>query len=287
MQSYRKVHKIREFPDEPHLPSSDRGHTHGAKVRRDKLPTNPHTHSKPSKDGGVASATRSPANDRTTNLSLSAITAQEEERRRIARDLHDEAGQILTALRLNLETLALTGMQEHSKLALERSLDLCRQAEESVDKVIYDLRPPLLDDFGLVEAIDHNARSRLAPIGIDVSVRVRGEHQRLSPAHEVAAFRVSQESITNIIKHAKARHVSVQLEFEPGEFVVKIDDDGLGLDAIQLASQAKSEHGHGLLGMRERVELVGGTVRIKSRRGTGTRIEALIPYGEDDLPDEH
>ena len=206
-----------------------------------------------------------------------ATTTQEEERRRIARDLHDETGQILTALRLDLEKLALSppGVKG-GKACIAQSLELCRQAEEEVDRLIHDLRPALLD-FGLVEAIDSYAETHLTPARIRVSTRVDGVEQRLSDAQETSVFRVAQESITNIVRHAQAKEVHVVLRFDAERFSACIEDDGCGFDVDQVGAAQSSRPGLGLLGMKERIELLGGNLSIESQMGRGTRVTAVIP----------
>jgi len=207
------------------------------------------------------------------------ITTQEEERRRIARELHDETGQTITALRLCLERLAMApaSSTEESKARLTQSLSLCQQVEEEVDKLIFDLRPTLLDDLGLVEAIDLYAQTRLKTAGIGVSLRVTGKERRLSGERESALFRVMQEGITNIVKHAHCKSVMIHLQFKTNQLVARIEDDGCGFEMSQIVSPQNPRRGLGLLGMRERMSLVGGSLSITSKPGVGTRLKAVVP----------
>jgi len=210
------------------------------------------------------------------------ITAQEEERKRIARELHDETGQVLTALRLNLERLAMLPVSnmEEGKAQLAQSLSLCQQADEEVDKLIFDLRPAPLDDLGLVEAIRFYAQTRLKTAGIELSLRVTGRERRLSGEKEVALFRVAQEAITNIIKHARAKSVMIQLQFKTNQLVARVEDDGCGFELSQTVDFHSPKCGLGLLGMRERISLVGGSLSIISKPGVGTRLKAVVPLDE-------
>ena len=210
------------------------------------------------------------------------ITAQEEERKRIARELHDETGQYLTALRLNLERLAMVPVsnKEESKAQLAQCLSLCQQADDEVDKLIFDLRPALLDDLGLVEAIEFYAQTRLETAGIELNLKVTGKEMRLSGEREVALFRVAQEAITNIVKHARAKSAMIQLQFETNQLVVWIEDNGCGFEVSQKVNSYSSERGLGLLGMRERISLVSGSLSIISKPGVGTRLKAVVPLDE-------
>ena len=211
------------------------------------------------------------------------ITTQEEERRRIARELHDETGQALTALRLSLERLALAPASniEELKARLAQPLSLCQQAEEEVDKLIFDLRPALLDDLGLVEAARFYAEVRLKTMGIKVSFKIIGNERGLGSEREVALFRVIQESITNIVKHAHARNVVVRLHFRRNQLVARIEDDGCGFQESRIAGAQSSGESLGLLGMRERMGLAGGNLTITSKPGVGTSIEASVPLAEN------
>lgn len=223
------------------------------------------------------------ARDVRGELLHTVITAQEEERRRIARELHDETGQSLTALRLGLQKLTLQATSDSGKLKdeLDRYISLCQQAEDDVDRIILDLRPALLDDLGLVEAIRFYADTRLGTSDVQVTIRVTGRERRLSGETEGAVFRVMQESITNIAKHAHAKSVIVNLRFELDRLIVEIEDDGCGFEVGRLANHRNSRHGMGLLGMRERLGLIGGNLDIVSKPGTGTCIKAAVPIAEE------
>jgi signal transduction histidine kinase len=219
------------------------------------------------------------ARDLRGELLHKVITTQEEERRRIARELHDETGQALTALRLCLERLALAPAPstEETKVRLAQALELCQQAEEEVDKLIFDLRPTLLDDLGLVEAVGFYAGTRLKTAGIELSLRVTGKERRLSGEKEAALFRVMQEGITNIVKHAHAKRAMIHLQFKTNQLVAQIKDDGRGFETSQIGSSHNPKRGLGLLGMRERMNLIGGSLSIVSKLEGGTYLKAVVP----------
>jgi len=226
------------------------------------------------------------ARDLRGELLRKVITTQEEERLRIARELHDETGQTITALRLCLDRLALApaSSAEESRARLAQALELCQRAEEEIDKLIFALRPALLDDLGLVEAIKFYAETRLKPAGTVVSFRAVGEERRLSEEKEAALFRVIQEGITNIAKHAHAKSAAIRLQFTTNQLVAQIEDDGCGFEMSQVVSSQDSKRGLGLLGMRERMSLIGGSLSIASRPGAGTRLKVVVPLDSDGVP---
>jgi len=204
------------------------------------------------------------------------ISAQEDERRRIARELHDEAGQALTALILNLE------MAEHAGAGIEpqRLARLRAIAEDTLAelrRLIYDLRPTILDDLGLAAAVRWYVKENVEPQGLHVTMAITGADDRLPHHIETAVFRIVQEALTNILKHAQARRAQIEIAVTPQDVRLIITDDGRGFDLSGVTT--RREGGMGLLGMRERTELLGGTLRMTSRAGEGTRIEATIPVG--------
>jgi signal transduction histidine kinase len=177
--------------------------------------------------------------------------------------------------------LAPTSSIEESKARLAQSLSLCQQAEEEVDRLIFDLRPTLLDDLGLVEAVGFYAQTRLKTAGIEVGFGVTGMERRLSGEREATLFRVMQEGITNVIKHAHAKNAIIHLQFETNQLVAQLEDDGCGFEVSQMVSSENPRRGLGLLGMRERMSLVGGALDIVSKPGVGTRLKAVVPLSND------
>lgn len=212
------------------------------------------------------------------------ISAQEEERKRIARELHDETSQALTALAVGLETALATLPPGGSRERLEEARALAVRTLEDVHRLIFDLRPSVLDDLGLLSAIRWYADRHLAPLGIAVRCEfsVPGTHAegvggRLPPQVETALFRAVQEAITNIAKHAQAETVLIQCALREGTLTIEVEDDGKGFDPSSLAGPVRAGRGLGLLGIRERVELLGGTVQIESSPGRGARIALRVP----------
>lgn len=205
------------------------------------------------------------------------ISAQEEERKRIARELHDETSQALTALAVGLETALATLPPGGSRERLEEARALAVRTLEDVHRLIFDLRPSVLDDLGLLSAIRWYADRHLAPLGIAVRCEFSGLDRRLPPQVETALFRAVQEAVTNIAKHAQAETVLIQCALREGTLTIEVEDDGKGFDPSSLAGPVRAGRGLGLLGIRERVELLGGTVQIESSPGRGARIALRVP----------
>ncbi len=204
------------------------------------------------------------------------ITVQEEERKRISRELHDDTSQALAALVLGLERAVSLRPDE----AVEKVKELKSLTEgvlEGVHKLVYDLRPSVLDDLGLKSAIRWYADTRLGSQGVHLHFETSGEERRLFPQVETAVFRVAQEAITNIAKHAEAENVTVHLEFKESSLFLEIEDDGKGFDMEKVTRLADKGMGLGLLGMEERISLLQGTLSIESEPGFGTRITLEVP----------
>lgn len=222
------------------------------------------------------------------------ISAQEDERKRIARELHDETSQALAALLVAIDAADVAMSQnghpsddgEGAKASLVRVRKLAAGTLDGVHKLIYDLRPSLLDDLGLLPAIGWYAESRLQPLGIKVHVEVEGEERRLEPQVETALFRIIQEAITNVARHAKADNAAVSISFGESSIDVEIEDDGCGFDVGTLKAPSRHTGGFGLLGMKERVFLLGGTIEIESDLDGGTRIKITVPLGKEDVDAE-
>jgi signal transduction histidine kinase len=206
------------------------------------------------------------------------LSAQEGERERIARDLHDSTGQSLAAVLLSLELLdeQLPADLASARGRLTRSRELASATLGELRVLIAGLRPALLDDLGLVPALRAFASQRLEERGVVVDVAARLP-QRLPPTVEIALFRIVQEALTNVAKHAQARQVSVRLSQEEGQVVATITDDGAGFDTEQVRTDAVHGAHVGLLGMRERAELLGGRLQIRSTPGEGTAIQVTVP----------
>jgi signal transduction histidine kinase len=206
------------------------------------------------------------------------ISAQEEERRRIARELHDEAGQALTMIMMDLaraiDTLPREAIEAREKLSKSRSL--AAQTLADLRKMIYDLRPEALDQLGLVPALRSYAKSRLEAQNIETRLHSVGLNERLSPQIETTLFRVIQEAITNIIRHSNASKVSIEVVAKESEITATVIDNGKGFN-VDAALQAPDSWG--LRGVQERVAVVGGQLNIESGAGRGTIIRVRIPLG--------
>ena len=208
------------------------------------------------------------------------ISAQEGERQRIARELHDQTGQALTSLIFSLKVLEeATSLDE----VRERTVDLrdaTTQILRDVRDLSLELRPSVLDELGLPAALRHYVkryRRRFDPI---VDLQVIGlDGTRLPPAVETALFRIAQEALTNVAKHAQARLVTVLLECRSSSVMLIVEDDGNGLDVTRLEEARPHEGTLGVHGMRERASLLNGSLTIESTLGTGTAVFARIPLG--------
>lgn len=214
--------------------------------------------------------------ERRSHLLRKVISAQEDERKRIARELHDETSQALAALGIQFETVAAT-LPEPSRRRLEEAKALARKTLEGLHRMILDLRPSVLDDLGLFSAIRWCAERHLESQGIAVRCEFGELDRPLPPQVETPLFRVVQEAITNIARHAGAETVLIQSAVRGETLTIEIEDDGRGFDASTLSGPGATEKGLGLLGIRERVELLGGTVQIESAPGQGTRIALAVP----------
>lgn len=215
-------------------------------------------------------------------ISERAIDAQEEERVRIARGLHDETAQAISMLIIHLERidrLIPVGQPELIRLAGE-ARKLAIRLLEDLRKIIWDLRPSILDDLGLVPAIRWYARSNLEEVGVQVDFSNHTEVLRLPSHLETTLFRVAQEAVSNILRHAEAKRVSIRLSQDLGQICLEIKDDGRGFDVARTADEAVSRKHLGLMGIQERMSLVGGEVEIDSAPGEGTRLQVSAPVPE-------
>jgi signal transduction histidine kinase len=200
------------------------------------------------------------------------VEAQELERRRLARELHDETGQALTSILLGLKALEERTGDEASRAAAEDLRELVVSTLQDVRRLAVELRPTALDDFGLVAALERLTSSFSEQTGISVDFETALADERLPPEIETALYRIVQESLTNVVKHATARRVSILLARREGAVKAVVEDDGRGFDPAELAGD-----GFGLVGMRERLALLGGRLEVESRPDAGTTIAAEVP----------
>jgi signal transduction histidine kinase len=214
------------------------------------------------------------------------VSVQEGERQRISRELHDGAGQILTGLGLGLAA-ASESVKSDPVLATEQLAELKRlnaQALEELHNIIVDLRPSVLDDLGLVPALNAQVQQFESRTGVEARLEVKGRRLRLQSELETILFRIGQEALTNIAKHAKADSVCVRLLYHQNCIKLVIEDDGCGFepeDALIPASQQRTAWG--LLGIQERVALVGGVCFIISKPESGTTIHVTVPIMNEGL----
>jgi PAS domain S-box-containing protein len=205
-------------------------------------------------------------------------TAQEEERHRIARELHDQMGQHLTALMLGLKSLDVTPERMPLHEHLQQLQDLSDEIGREVHRIALELRPTALDDFGLHAALLNYVAEWSDRSEIEVDFHSSGlDKQRLPPQLETTLYRIVQEALTNVIKHAHAKRVSILLEHRRDHVLAIVEDDGEGFDTEAVMDAASAEPRLGLLGMRERVALVGGTLEIETSPGSGTTVFVRIP----------
>ena len=201
------------------------------------------------------------------------VEAQESERRRLALELHDETGQALTSILLGLKAIRAAGDPDHAERAEADVRALVVQALQDVRALAVELRPSALDDFGLGPALQRLAETFTERSGIDTVVETSLE--RLPAEIETTLYRVVQEALTNVVKHSGATHVSIVVTSRDSSVAVTIDDDGTGFDPANVRADAL-----GLLGMRERLALVGGTLSIESAPDSGTTLAARVPVSE-------
>lgn len=216
-------------------------------------------------------------------LTERAINAHEEERKRIARQLHDDTAQSLSMLIINLERLdgLMPPDQPDVRTRLVAARELATRTLIDLRQTAYDLRPTMLDDLGLAPAIRWYARSRLEEAGVHVRLDIANEATiRLPPQLETTLYRIAQEAMTNIVRHADATTATIHLARENSQICLRIEDDGRGFDVAQTPRQAVGRQHFGLLGMRERAELVGGGVTLLSQPGRGTCLEVILPLEE-------
>lgn len=211
------------------------------------------------------------------NLGLSIIRAQEEERKRVAREIHDGPAQNLANIVMQTEFCIklLEKRPELIKEELIRLVDLVRNSLQDMRKIIFNLRPMVLDDLGLIPAIKKYTEQYQKEYNIYVNITIFGQERRLDSSLEVALFRIIQESLTNIKKHAEAKQAVIKIEFLENKIIVSVKDDGKGFDLKSHVEKQNS--GFGLLGMKERLQLLKGTLKIKTAPGKGTEIILSVP----------
>jgi signal transduction histidine kinase len=212
------------------------------------------------------------------SLASNLVNVQEQERRRIAREIHDELGQTLTGLRMELEHLRRSaGPGTPLAEGFGRAAGLLDSVHDALDRVLTALRPKVLDTRGLTAALESLLGAMQRTHRVECRLQVGVDEERLSPEQTIALYRIAQEALTNAARHARASHVELLLDEAPGGMRLTLSDDGQGFDPAQA-----EHHGRlGLLGIRERSRLLGGRCNVHSRPGSGTRVEVDIPCSPD------
>jgi signal transduction histidine kinase len=226
------------------------------------------------------------ARERLRKLARQNLVAEEDERRRIARELHDETSQSLSGIALQLQALIeMSGMpgtpSNEFVSGLKKVQALTVQVHNEVSRLISNLHPALLDTLGLVPALRQYAETRLQPLGIEVSVETKGNERRFPPDVEAALFRFIQGAVGNVAQHSNADHVTILLEYRPDEFTMKVSDNGQGFDVSEITDVEESGRGRGLFSMRERIGFLSGKSGIESEINKGTTVWASIPIGQE------
>lgn len=214
------------------------------------------------------------------SMGMKIIKAQEEERKRVAREIHDGPAQSMSNVVLKAEICEkiMENDIDSAKLEIRNLKAIVKDCLQDVRRIIYDLRPMSLDDLGLVPTLQRYINSYADQYEIPVTFRTRGNNDDLRPVISLTVFRIMQEALTNIKKYAKAKNVNINLEFLESEIMFSISDDGVGFDLNEVKKKHFNvEGGFGLFSMRERVELLEGSLEIVSQPGKGTRLTAKIP----------
>jgi signal transduction histidine kinase len=211
-----------------------------------------------------------------TELLGRLVLAQEDERRRIARELHDQFGEQLTTLGLKVSMLKEASHGENGLGSQIEALEtVVKQLDRDVDHMVWELRPTVLDDLGLQAALANHVQNWSKHFGVSAEMHLAGlASERLPPAIETTLYRIAQESLNNVAKHARARNVDVILERRADHVSLIVEDDGVGFEA----DETHSGSGLGLLGMQERAALVGATLQVESAVGLGTTVLVRMPF---------
>lgn len=204
-------------------------------------------------------------------------TAKEEERQHISRELHDELGQTLTAAKISLQLAGREIGDDAPTERLEAAVGMMDSMIRQVRAISLNLRPPLLDEAGLVPALTHELEQATQHTGVPIELTVSDDFPDLPPEMETVIFRVSQEAISNSLRHADATRIQVAVGYADGELRVRIEDDGCGFDVDEVRNRAMRGEHLGLLGLDERVIAVGGTAKLDARPGRGTQLSVRIP----------
>jgi len=217
-------------------------------------------------------------------LSAKVVEAQETERRAVARELHDEIGQLLHALSANLEAVQLSPEARGVAGQLAESVELVDEALQQIRDLALELRPSMLDDFGLVPAVNWLVERQAERAGLEADFEADPPDLRLPPTLETAIYRIVQAALTNVARHAHARQAHVSICRRNAHVEVLVSDDGVGFDVAAARQRARLGETLGLLSMEERARLAGGTLEIDSALGRATHVRACIPLDGTPAP---
>ena len=209
-------------------------------------------------------------------LSRRLVEAQETERRRLARELHDEIGQALTVMQLNLQAV-LQSPGTASASRVREALKVIERLLQQVRDLALNLRPSMLDDLGLEPALEWLTKRQATTAGLKSEVRADTLEHRLDSVIETECFRVAQEALTNVARHARAKTVTVELRAKDGQLHLRVRDDGIGFNVTANREKAVRGASLGLLSMEERAALAGGSLEFTSQPGQGTEVHARFP----------
>jgi PAS domain S-box-containing protein len=217
------------------------------------------------------------AEEERRSLLARLVDAGEEERRRIADDVHDGPIQVLTALQLRLEALS-PHVSESGVAYMDKATEAVRESIRSLRNLMFDLRPRILDREGLVAALLDQARALSEQTEISVRVHGAGLHEEPSAVMRTVLYRIAQEALTNVRKHAHASQVLIEVATTDGGTRLRVEDDGIGIPGGSRGTGGRL----GIAAMRDRAELVGGSLRAEARPGGGTLVEVMVPSGVED-----
>jgi signal transduction histidine kinase len=213
------------------------------------------------------------------------LASSEDERKRIAREIHDEINHILLSVKLNMEDMEVTlppqMVKAREKLKVLRTH--VSKAFDDLHRLSLDLRPPGLDELGLPQALDWYVQTLSKEAGLPIKIEVKGLSQRRpAPVVETELLRIAQEALSNILKHARSSSANVRLTFGRSKLTLEVADDGIGFDVDAILTAHGTTRNLGLLGMIERAEMCGGELNIRSSPGSGTKLTAMVPIGSYD-----
>jgi signal transduction histidine kinase len=217
-------------------------------------------------------------------ISRGILRLQETERGRISRELHDGVGQSLTALKMQLQLLERAAERDRSALSprLAELREMADRSLQEVRQICHLLRPQMLDELGLLPTLRWLARTFQEQTGMEAALAAEGIDERMDPDLETLVFRLIQEALTNAARHARARHVRVDVRRTRERLSLKVEDAGAGFDVEEFWRSTDEERGFGLRGMRDRVQLFAGRLTVASQPGSGTTIVIEVPLARED-----